>query len=253
MAPQELDDLLAFIASGVPAATGAAVTGAAALHLLGGDDRVGGGDLCGGDDLFGSDDLFGGDDLPDFLASEPVAPPRPEPLHLQQSAGQRSQRAAQIVTTLSDVNLADLVTALGLRRHAEALSATDVHATWAVLESLRQADGDATAANHGPLSGLIARAIVAGDIPLSLLAMTVAARLGLGELQDAIAQQLRDRAPELAFAGVETALDCLATLADGRCVRTMEEALLRQSAALTEHQAWRARHIVQLIRRDHRR
>ena len=48
---------------------------------------------------------------------------------------------------------------------------------------------------------------------------------------------------------VDGVLQYLAELGDGRCVRPMEQVLVQASAALTEHQAWRARHIVQKIRR----
>ncbi len=72
-------------------------------------------------------------------------------------------------------------------------------------------------------------------------------------LQRAVAQLLYDRSSGLEFDQIERILDCLAAIGDGRCVRVMESILHERHFDLSEHQAWRARHIVQKIRRAGRK
>ncbi len=76
---------------------------------------------------------------------------------------------------------------------------------------------------------------------------------GHGELQVALTDFFFERAEHLDHGDVERLLDCLAELGDGRCVRGMERVLHQRWQHLSEHQAWRGRHIVQLIRRGGRK
>jgi len=201
-----------------------------------------------GDDL----DLWGGDDVPDFLATEtPTAPVQ----HVLQRAptaapSPRRAEAERVVAALAGSELRALV--VHLERHGN-LQHTDGEAAWAVLQVVQQADTDATVTPHSPLCDLLTRAIESPDLELTCLGFDAAARLRASAVQETIAKQLRDRPATLGFDGIERALASLGVLGDGRCVRTMEEALLHQAPVFTEHQAWRGRHIVQLIRRDHRR
>ncbi|GEM_PF-3365004 len=68
-------------------------------------------------------------------------------------------------------------------------------------------------------------------------------------LQDQVATLLLSDVERLGKAGIDAVLDCLEAIGDGRCVREMERALYESGDKLSEHQAWRARHIVQKIRR----
>lgn len=105
-------------------------------------------------------------------------------------------------------------------------------------------------------SGPVAVALVAGlrsdDVGLQLHALAIARKLGLRSLQRDIAGLL-DAPARLGHEGVEATLDALAELADGRSVRRLEEVLAARGPELSQHQAWRARHIVQVIRRAGRR
>lgn len=81
------------------------------------------------------------------------------------------------------------------------------------------------------------------------IAVTEIAAERLAAVQDDVARLLL-AAKWCAESGlVDAILDYLAEHGDGRCVRPMEEALHENGRSLTEHQAWRARHIVQKIRR----
>ena len=91
------------------------------------------------------------------------------------------------------------------------------------------------------------------SLEIALAAVDAARVAPYPELQDDIAALMRDRFDQLDRAGVERILDCLDAIGDGRLVRTMEEVLAARGTQLGEHHAWRARHIVQRIRRFGRR
>ncbi len=86
-------------------------------------------------------------------------------------------------------------------------------------------------------------------IEMALAAVDEIAARPLPELQDAVAALLRDRFDALDRDAVERVLVCLDTIGDGRLVRPMEEALHAHGTRMSEHHAWRARRIVQRIRR----
>lgn len=89
----------------------------------------------------------------------------------------------------------------------------------------------------------------ATDSRRQLAAIAEIQKQGHAQLQEHVARALLANAEGLGFDGVTAALDCLDALGDGRCVRTMEAVLHDEREHLTEHQAWRARHIIQRIRR----
>ncbi|MCO4760728.1 MAG: hypothetical protein KC502_04445 [Myxococcales bacterium] len=196
-----------------------------------------------------TDDLWT-DELPDFLGGDPGDDAPAPSLMRSQPSEPRGQAAELAVTVVRGISLAELVGAVA---ELPALDHADGDAAWALSQAIVQADGTAQIAAHGPLSKLMGRALGAADLSLAVSAVAVAGRLHLADLQNEVAAVLRDRGAALDKAGIELTLDVLAEIADGRCVRVMEEALMNQAGTLTEHQAWRARHIVQLIRRDGRR
>ena len=72
---------------------------------------------------------------------------------------------------------------------------------------------------------------------------------GLAALQDRVCAALHEQSNAKDAAFVDAVLAYLDEHGDGRCVRPMEEALVANGPLMTERQAWRARHIVQKIRR----
>lgn len=86
----------------------------------------------------------------------------------------------------------------------------------------------------------------------ALAAAACAQRFGLAVVQEDLALLLAPAA-DRGFEAAEALLDALEALGDGRCVRAMEAALWAVGPRLPQHQAWRARHIVQRIRRGGRR
>ena len=130
----------------------------------------------------------------------------------------------------------------------------DGDAASVALSALLQAEGEASLDDHSPLAKLFDAVLAAGgadERELGAVAVRLIHRFGCAASQVAVARWLHRNAE--VFDDIEAALDCLATIGDGRCVRAMEALLMERPAAMNEHQAWRARHIVQLIRRDHRR
>lgn len=107
--------------------------------------------------------------------------------------------------------------------------------------------------SHGALAQLIERALNSGDVELGTLAAQASARLGLSELQETITQCLQRHCLDLQPQARALFFDALETLGDGRCVRAMEAFLAHCADQLSDHEAWRARHIVQVIRRGGRR
>jgi hypothetical protein len=107
-------------------------------------------------------------------------------------------------------------------------------------------------AEGGVVAGLVVAALRSEDGEFVVRALAEAQRRQLATLQVEIAAVLRRHA-SLGHDGVELALSALDALADGRVVREMEAVLAEHGPALSRHHAWRARHIVQRIRRAGRR
>ncbi len=201
-------------------------------------------------------DFLAGDAPDDFLGvTEGTAEPGPALAAAAPLSGSQSPaRAAAAEALLAGLEAAAPLPLSGVLDAIETSDgAPDYDATWVALASVAAGEGQGTATRHGRVSQLVRGALQSGAPELGLLACEAVRRLSLAELQDAVAQLLCDSAEGLGFRGVELVLDCLAEVGDGRCVRSMEAALVSARDVLTEHQAWRARHIVQLIRRDHRR
>jgi hypothetical protein len=105
----------------------------------------------------------------------------------------------------------------------------------------------------GPVSTLLRRAVSARDEQTWRNASKVIAKWRVTEAQSDVADQLGRCAARGDATAVDLLLDCLQAVGDGRCVRTMESVLAEHGHKLGDHQAWRARHIVQVIRRSGRR
>lgn len=162
--------------------------------------------------------------------------------------------------------VADATLATALAAAAAAWTDADTRTLNASGDRLRQADVGALQHIFALLglldgvvvhdSGPVAAALVAGlrseDIKLRRSALALVRKFGLRSLQRDIAGLL-DAPAELGHDGIEATLDALAELADGRVVRRLEEVLATRGPELSQHQAWRARHIVQVIRRAGRR
>jgi hypothetical protein len=133
----------------------------------------------------------------------------------------------------------------------EALARCD-RATGELLLACLAASPAAARAEGGAATRLLVAALRSAAPDLVAAALAEVERRGLSTLQVEVAACLR-RPEVLGHAGVEAALAVLDVLADGRVVREMEAVLAAHSDGLTQHQAWRARHIVQRIRRGGRR
>lgn len=107
-------------------------------------------------------------------------------------------------------------------------------------------------AAHGPVSELLRRAVRCADAELALCAAQTIAHLRVEEAQEDVALRLMEPA-SLDHLQQSALLDVLDGLGDGRCVRAMEAMLAAVGPQLPDHHAWRARHIVQRIRRGGRR
>lgn len=192
-------------------------------------------------------------DADDFLAhAELVAAPELPGLPRRSLPG--TSRAA--ARDLLAIDLADLAACLpdvlpNLQQD-QMLCGMDGDAAWILCSVLAQTTGLRSAEN-GPLVDLLRRAVRAADPELARQAVGAIAALSVAEAQVDVAERLLREAASLGHDGVEQALDCLEAIGDGRCVRTMEAVLLRHGALLSEPHAWRARHIVQVIRRGGRR
>lgn len=178
------------------------------------------------------------DDL-DFLAGPAAAevPPavRLPPGHPRRLAGE---------ALASKVQPADLLPLLGdpriQRADGEALAIVCVAALGA---------GGAGAAWAAALT----RAVQSPDLALALLGAAAVAELGLAALQEPFAACFGRHLPALNRDDRAKFLDFLEHHGDGRCVRGLEQALAQHGALLDDAQAWRARHIVQVIRRAGRK
>lgn len=93
----------------------------------------------------------------------------------------------------------------------------------------------------------------APTLAVAMAAVAEIARDGRGELQAEVVELLTGRLDEMGHGDIEHVLDCLAAIGDGRCVRGMERLLVQGWQSLSEHQAWRTRHIIQVIRRGGRK
>jgi hypothetical protein len=130
----------------------------------------------------------------------------------------------------------------------------DAAAAWLLARWLQQAPDAAVARGtaHGPLAQLLQRAVRCVDADVAVEAAKAMAHLGISEGQEDLSLRLME--PEsLNHTQLSALLDVLDLLGDGRCVRAMEAVLAAKGGELPEHHAWRARHIVQRIRRGGRR
>ncbi len=188
------------------------------------------------------------DDL-DFLDASVAAAPAWAPLS-RQAAGHPRQQQAQ--DWLQAEPLQQISVCAGQWASDPRLPAIDADAAEVALAALALQPAHA-AAGHGSISQLIQRVLQGTDPDLARQAARTAAHLQLSEVQELLAEQLQRNGQALGPQGRSDLLAALEVLGDGRCVRAMEAFLAEWSSRLHEHEAWRARHIVQVIRRGGRR
>ena len=197
---------------------------------------------------FGSRVEFAGEDL-DFLDEAPAAAPSLPPLVPLAAGGPRVDEAR---AWLNSGQLHMMAETAALWARDPRLASIDAAAALVVLTVLCQ-QPDQQAEAHGAVSQLIQRVLGGDDPELARLAAQGAIRLQLSEVQEALAGQLARNGEGLGPQGRSDLLAALEVLGDGRCVRAMEAFLAQWSSRLQDHEAWRARHIVQVIRRGGRR
>jgi hypothetical protein len=132
------------------------------------------------------------------------------------------------------------------------LERLDGDATWLLCRALVATSG-LRCTEHGTVALLMRRAVLSSDPEVAVEAAGAIQALDVREAQADVAERLLSNPTMLGRERVERLLDCLEAIGDGRCVRTMEAVLHRHGLTLDDHHAWRARHIVQSIRRAGRR
>ena len=131
----------------------------------------------------------------------------------------------------------------------------DGEATWLLLQlvvALPRPSAD-TIGEHGPLSQLLERALQSPELPMALAAVRAAEWTAMRGLQATVAGRFHRNLTRLDAESRTSYLDCLQAIGDGRCVRPLEALLADCGTLLDDHQAWRTRHIVQVIRRAGRK
>lgn len=188
------------------------------------------------------------DDL-DFLDAPADEMPSWPPLAAQPTDPERHQQALQ---WLSAEALEVVVQGVDRWLRDPRLPGIDRAAALVTLTAMVQ-PGNYGALAHGPLSLLIKRILLSNDGELAQVAARAALGQRLDDVQEALAGHLEHNGAQLGLAGRGELLAALEVLGDGRCVRAMESFLALWSSRLQDHEAWRARHIVQVIRRGGRR
>ncbi len=194
-----------------------------------------------------------GDDDLDFLANDSAAT---NPVWDRAAPGQPRRAEAD---RLARVLGGDLKGSVDLWRAAAAdsrLSRVDGDGLWVLCAAALGAADSASAGADlaaGGLATLAARALAAGDPDLAWAGVRLTLHGAVVALQSPLAEAL-DR-HLLAWNRDQRAavLDFLDAHGDGRCVRPLEALLVRHGAALDDAQAYKARHIVQAIRRARRK
>lgn len=185
----------------------------------------------------------------DFLTEKPDLSKPLLPLRRDDASPLRRAEALDLLENAGATRLAELWP----KWQADSrLAGLDYPGALLALRAVLELDHPQTQ-SHGALAQLIERALNSGDVELGTLAAQASARLGLSELQETVTQCLQRHCRDLQPQGRSLFLDALETLGDGRCVRAMEAFLAQCAGQLSDHEAWRARHIVQVIRRGGRR
>lgn len=192
-------------------------------------------------DLFGDDDPFG---EASFLGGAPVATEE-DPFAAVVPLGPCAPQSAGAVPAPLDGKTLDALERDDRLDHADADDAALLLAAMAASEPLPIREG-------GAVGRLLVAALRGDSDALAVAAALEAARRSASLLQVEVAKVL-DRHAALDHATVGKLLDAIEALADGRVVRTMEATLAAHGGALDRHHAWRARHIIQSIRRGGRR
>jgi len=190
----------------------------------------------------------------DFLAGE-LEGPTPlaaSPLdHLSQPDSARGREIAAISAWL-DAAAADLAVHWSDVLGTAALAQLDSDGTWLLCQLLARSR-DVPCSGHNAVCTLLDRAITSPSQDLATAGIEAALRVSAREVQLAVAQRLARDPHGLGHEGVDRFLTFLEQHGDGRVVRTLEALLAQHGATLTDAHAWRARHIVQSIRRGGRK
>ncbi|MBI5607709.1 MAG: hypothetical protein HY902_02395 [Deltaproteobacteria bacterium] len=190
-------------------------------------------------------DLATRDDDLDFLDEGPAPPATPQPL--RPASAERWQQARQWGEA------GDRIGALLDRQTEAAVADLDEAAAWWALRAVATLPAGHLA-ERGRMAELVRRALLSEQAELLGAACQAVAAAALGHLQSELVAALHRLVQRSAAAEqIDGALLALEQVGDGRCVRPMEALLAERLTGWSEHQAWRARHIVQVIRRGGRR
>ncbi len=196
----------------------------------------------------------GDDDAGLGVAPAPPAPTGPAVAVLDAALASALDAADGDGTLNDQAALARIIAEL--EAGGETVAGADAGALLPIMRLLQRPAGgqgaSAALAPSGALVRALAAALAAADGALRREALAVVRARRLAVLQVEVAALL-EQPERVGHDGVEATLDALGELADGRVVRRLEAMLAARPAGLSDHQAWRARHVVQKIRRGGRR
>ena len=189
------------------------------------------------------------DDLPASgggLAAEALQPLR---------RGQPTDRRRQVGEALAHSALAlpELASLWRTLTGDPRLAAIDGEAVLLLCSLALAEPATATLSGAALQANVLPRALAAPDQYIMQTAAATVAELRLLGLQAEFAAALGRHLATISRDDRAKMLDFLEQHGDGRCVRPLEALLAQYGALLDDGQAWRARHIVQIIRRDRRK
>ena len=194
------------------------------------------------------------DDDFDFLAPEPEASPTQAAAPWERLSDPDSERGREVAEAALhlDAAAAQLAPHWPDLQRAPALAGLDADGAWLLCRLLGHAQA-IECPGHNAVTALLNRAIASPSADLACAGLDAALRLRAREVQLAVAERLARGPQALGHGAVDRFLQFLEQHGDGRVVRTLEALLLEHGAALSDAHAWRARHIVQSIRRGGRK
>lgn len=133
------------------------------------------------------------------------------------------------------------------------LAAIDGEATLLLCRLALAEPAAATLSGAALQASVLPRALAASDQYIMQTAAATVVELRLLGLQAEFAAALGRHLAAISRDDRAKMLDFLEQHGDGRCVRPLEALLAQHGTLLDDGQAWRARHVVQIIRRDRRK
>jgi len=194
------------------------------------------------------------DDAFDFLAPDPACGPALAGNALDRLSDPDSPRGREVhdaARWLGDA-AAELAARWQDLHHEFALTGIDADGAWLLCCLLARSQG-VHCTGRDAVSDFLNRALASPAENLARAALEAALQVQASEVQLAVAERLARDPRALGHDGVDRFLTFLELHGDGRVVRTLEALLLHHGAVLSEAHAWRARHIVQWIRRGGRK